>query len=118
MLTHSHLLFRLMRMTAPAIVSCALVAAITLFLWAIKVQTNEPTHLIFFYLLPITIVSFAFGSFAGLVSGAAAGLLGFYFLYDPIYTFEFADMREVVDISWFLLLALLGTKCVFEIRRP
>ena len=118
MLTHTHFGLRLMRMIAPIIISCALVAAITFLLWAVKVQTNEPTHLIFFYLLPITIVTFAFGMVVGLISGVSAGLLGFYFLYDPIYTLQFVDGRELGEVTWFLLLVLLGTKCVVELRRP
>lgn len=106
-----------MRIVASTISSCALVTALTFVLWAIKVQASEPTHLIFFYLLPITIVTFAFGTIVGLISGIVAGILGFYFLYDPIYTFQFVDVREIGEMTWFLLLVLLGTKCVAEIRR-
>lgn len=118
MLARARHVWRLMGVAAPIIVSCGLVSAITFALWMVKVETSEPTHLIFIYLLPITLVTFAFGSFMGLLSAVLASLLGFFFLYDPMYTLYFNDVREIGEVAWFLVLALLGTKCVVEIRRP
>ena len=109
---------RSMRMAAPIIISCALITTITLLLWAINTHVHYPNHLIFFYLLPVATVAFAFGSLAGLVTGALAALLGTYCLYDPFYTFYFSDLRDLGEVAWFALMALLGTKCVSELRRP
>jgi K+-sensing histidine kinase KdpD len=111
------ILDRGMKTATPIVISCALVTGITFILWVIKVQTSQPTHLIFFYLLPITVVTFVFGLAVGLMSGVLASLLGFYFLYDPMYSFQFVDCREIGEVAWFLLLVVLGTKCVVEIRR-
>lgn len=104
-------------MAAPVFISCALVLMITFGLWAIKVHAPDRSHLIFFYLLPITGLAFIFGSFTGLVAGAFATLVGTYFLYDPMYTFYFSRSHDLGEVGWFVLLSVLGTKCVSEIRR-
>lgn len=98
-------------------ISCALIVATTVFLWAPKVDAPNSSHLIFIYLLPIAAVAIIFGSFEGLAAGALATLLGSYFLYDPLYTLYFSDLRDLGEVVLFLVLALLGTKCVSEIRR-
>jgi K+-sensing histidine kinase KdpD len=118
MLIDTKSVHRCLRTAAKISISCAFVSAITFVLWAIKVRTTQPTNLIFFYLLPITPITYIFGTVTGLISGVAAASLGFYFLYEPMYSFGFVDVREIGDVGWFLLLVLLGTKCIAEIRRP
>jgi K+-sensing histidine kinase KdpD len=103
------------RAIAPIAIACALITSVTSLLWAIGAP--DPNHLIFLYLLPIAAVAFAFGSLAGFVAGALAALLGTYFLYEPLYTFYFSDLRGLGEVAWFSLTAVLCTKCVSEIRR-
>jgi K+-sensing histidine kinase KdpD len=59
---------------------------------------------VFFYLLPISLLTMAYGRLAALLCAAGAMLCSAFFLYDPIYSFEVANRLEVGDLVCFAVL--------------
>src|SRR6516225_8575501 len=41
-----------------------------------------------------------------------------FFLYDPVYSFYVSNTRALGELFWFLIMALIGVKCVTELRHP
>lgn len=109
---------RLLRTAVPVVVSLAVVAAVTAVLWLIKTTTVEPRHLVFFYLLPVTLVAVLYGSWPAMLSAVAATACAAFFLYDPLYSFAVAGTRELGELICFAGLALIGAKCTADLLRP
>src|SRR5262249_23869039 len=40
-----------------------------------------------------------------------------FFLYDPVYSFYVSSVHALGELFWFLVIALLGVKCLVELRR-
>jgi hypothetical protein len=53
----------------------------------------------------------------GALFAVAAFVCSAFFLYDPIYSFHVSDMHALGELFWFLIIALVGVKCVAELRR-
>lgn len=98
-------------------VSLAIVGGATGILAYLKLTTVELHHPIFIYLPLIALLAFALGSMAALSGAVAAIAASAYFLYDPSYTFAFANTLEVGDLLWFALLAVIVVKCTRTLRR-
>jgi hypothetical protein len=47
----------------------------------------------------------------------AAFICSAFLLYDPVYSFYVSSMRALGELFWFLVIALVGVKCVAELRR-
>ena len=56
----------------PVAVSLAVVSAVTAVLWYVKHAAIGPHHPVFFYLLPITLVAFLYGSRPAILCAVAA----------------------------------------------
>ncbi|HEX4409541.1 MAG TPA: DUF4118 domain-containing protein [Xanthobacteraceae bacterium] len=98
----------------PIITSLAVVSAVTALLF-----TFAPNHPVFFYLLPVVLVTILSRSLlAAIVAVLAATLCADYFLYDPLYSFAIESRIELGDLSCFALVALIGVKCTNELFYP
>jgi len=109
---------RIVKGIFPFVVTFMAVVAVTMILFYFKLAGVGPHHPIFFYLLPIALVAILFGSLPATLFAVAATLCSAYFLYDPIYSFQIANPRELGDLVCFAVLALMAVKCTFELLRP
>jgi len=109
---------RIVKGIFPFVVTFMAVVAVTMILFYFKLAGVGPHHPIFFYLLPIALVAILFGSLPATLFAVAATFCSAYFLYDPIYSFQIANPRELGDLVCFAVLALMAVKCTFELLRP
>jgi K+-sensing histidine kinase KdpD len=106
---------RLLRGAVPIAGALAVVSAVTLVLWYFKSATIGPDHPVFFYLLPIGVVTMVYGSWPALLGVFTATACADYFLYDPLYSFSIDSRVEFGDLACFSLLALIAVKCTSEL---
>jgi len=106
---------RLIKAAVPVAVALATVSAVTAILLYFKLATVGPDHPVFFYLLPIALVTIFYGSFPALLCVFTATACADYFLYDPIYSFNIDSRVEFGDLACFAFLALMGVKCASEL---
>jgi K+-sensing histidine kinase KdpD len=102
----------------PVAVSLTVVALVTAILWYAKVSGAGPLHPVFFYLLPIALLTVFYGRLAALLGASVAMLCSAFFLYDPVYSFAVTNRLEVGDLVCFAVLALVGVQCTGELLRP
>lgn len=102
----------------PVTVALAVVSAITLVLWYSKLATVGPDHPVFFYLLPLALVTMLYGRWPALLGVFAAAVCADYFLYDPLYSFAIDTRVEAGDLACFMLVALVGVKCTAVLFHP
>jgi K+-sensing histidine kinase KdpD len=110
-----------MRMMAQAMrmaVSLTVVSLVTLVLWYFKQAGAGPLHPVFFYLLPVALLTIFCGRLPALVSASLATACSAYLLYDPVYSFQVTNQLEVGDLICFGILALIGVHCTGELLRP
>jgi K+-sensing histidine kinase KdpD len=99
----------------PLAVSLAIIAALTAVLWYIKVTFGGSHQFVYIYLLPVILVRILFSDALAALSAAIASICANYFLQDhPLYSLYNADPLDYGDLVCFLLLSLLGIKCVFS----
>ena len=108
----------MLKRAMPAAIALAVVSAITLVLWYSKLTTFGPEHPVFFYLLPIALVTILYGRWPALLGVFTAAVCADYFLYDPIYSLAIDTRVEAGDLACFMLVALLGVKCTCELFHP
>jgi K+-sensing histidine kinase KdpD len=109
---------RILKGAVPTAVMLAIVSAITLVLWYFKLAMFGPEHPVFFYLLPIALVTILYGRWPALLGIFAAFACADFFLYDPIYSFDITTRVEAGDLACFTFLALIGVKCACELFHP
>jgi K+-sensing histidine kinase KdpD len=102
----------------PTAIVLAAVSAITLVLLYFKLAMFGPEHPVFFYLLPIALVTILYGRWPALLGVFTAVACADYFLYDPIYSFVIDTRVEAGDLACFTFLALVGVKCASELFHP
>jgi len=99
---------------APIIAALAVVCVVTALLF-----TFTPAHPVFFYLLPIVLVTVLLRSLlAAVIAVLVATLCADYFLYDPVFSFVIDSRVEFGDLACFTLVALIGVKCTNELFYP
>jgi K+-sensing histidine kinase KdpD len=103
---------------ATALAVCLLLSAVTAALLYARIAGAHPHHPIFFYLLPVAVVAFLYGTLPATACALSAMLFAAFFLYDPVYSFEVTSPLELGEMAWFVLLALTGIKCTVELFRP
>jgi K+-sensing histidine kinase KdpD len=108
----------IVRRAEPVAVALAVVSLVTAVLWFVRQTTGGEPHLIFFYLLPTTLVAVLYGSLPAMLCAAAAAACAAFFLYDPVYSFYISGPLEVGELVCFTGLALIGAKCTAELLRP
>ena len=108
----------IVRRAVAVAVSLAVVCVVTAVLWYLKLATAGPDHPVFFYLLPIALVTILYGSLPALLGVFTAAACADFFLYDPLYTFDISSRVELGDLACFAMLAVIGVKCASELFRP
>ena len=93
-----------------------IVIAVTEVLYFFK-DAVHARHLMFFYLLPTAFVAMLYGSVLSMFCAVVATLIAAFFLYDPIYSLYVSDPRDVGELILFAATALIGAKCIAELRR-
>ena len=105
------------RTTATA-VSLAMLIVVTATLWWARVALpGTVNHPVFFYLAPTAVLAMVYGVGEGAVFAVAALICSAFFLYDPVYSFYVSSVHALGELFWFLVIALLGVKCLVELRR-
>ncbi|MGA8614420.1 MAG: DUF4118 domain-containing protein [Xanthobacteraceae bacterium] len=102
----------------PVAVSLTVISFVTAILWYTKLSGAGPLHPVFFYLLPIALLTMLYGRLAALLCASLATLCSAFFLYDPVYSFHVTNRLEVGDLVCFAVLALIGVQCTSELFRP
>ena len=102
----------------PVAVALAVVTLVTAVLWLVRHEAVGPQHLVFFYLLPTTLVAVLFGARSAMLCAVAATIAAAYFLYEPIYSFYVSKPVELGELICFAGLALIGAKCTADLLRP
>jgi K+-sensing histidine kinase KdpD len=75
-------------------------------------------HLVFFYLLPTAFIAILYGSVVSMLFAIAATFAAAFFLYDPIFTFFMSNPRDVGELIFFAVTALIGAKCTADLSHP
>ena len=99
----------------PVAVALAVVLVATAVLWMVKQSAASEQHPVFFYLLPIALVTMLYGRIPALLGVALATALADFFLYDPLYSMNISSWLEFGDLACFTLVALVGVKCTSEL---
>lgn len=108
---------RLWTRIAPIVVPLLIVIAVTEVLYFCK-DVVHAQHLVFFYLLPTAFVAMLYGSVLSMICAIDATFLAAFFLCDPSYTVYVSDPREIGELMFFVVTALIGAKCTAELMRP
>jgi len=101
----------------PIAVSLAVLAAVTLILWHLKLTTSQ-SHLVFFYLLPVVSIAVLYTGRLALLCAAIAMVLADYYLQNPLYSFANDNPLEYGDLICFAALAAMSIKCIRVLLRP
>jgi len=80
----------------PFAVSLTVVCLVTAILWYVKRSGIGPLHPVFFYLLPIALLTMLYGRLPALVCASVAMLCSAFFLYDPVYSFHVSNRLKSV----------------------
>jgi K+-sensing histidine kinase KdpD len=105
----------IVRTAVPAAVALIVVFFVTLILWYFRLSTVGPEHPIFFYLLPLALLTLLYGRLPALLGIFTAAVCADFFLYDPLYSFEIGSRAEFGDLACFALLSLTAVKCTCEL---
>ena len=109
---------RMMTRVAPVAVALTVVSLVTAILWCFERAGAGPFHPVFFYLLPVALLTIFCGRLPALLGSSLATACSAYFLYDPVYSFQVTNRLEVGDLVCFGVLALIGVHCTGELLRP
>ena len=104
--------------TAPIAVSLLIILVVTAILFYVKNTQHiaKHHHLVFYYLFPTALVAMLYGSVLSMFCAVIATLIAAFFLYDPVYSLYVSDPREVGELILFAATALIGAKCIAELR--
>jgi K+-sensing histidine kinase KdpD len=69
-------------------------------------------HLILGYLFPTILIAIYYGSSVAVFTSFASGIAAAYFLFPPKFSFYIADITNVAELGFFLLLASIASKAV------
>jgi len=93
------------RWVGPVVVSTAMVASTTAILLAIYLL-QQPEHLVFGYLIPITAVAARYGSVPAIATAVVSDICAAYFLYPPDFSIYVTDPLQVAELVFFAVLVL------------
>ena len=107
------------RWATATCVSLAILFVVTAALWWMRLALpGAIDHPVFFYLVPTAALAMIYGVVEGASFAIAAFACSAFFLYDPIYSFYVSNTRALGELFGFLIMALIGVKCVTELRHP
>jgi K+-sensing histidine kinase KdpD len=109
---------RMLTRVAPVAASLAVIGLVTAILWYLQRAGAAPLHPVFFYLLPVALLTIFCGRLPAMLGAFLAMACSAYFLYDPVYSFEVTNRLEIGDLVCFGVLALIGVHCTDALLRP
>ncbi len=99
------------RWIGPIAVSLALVGITTAVLLHLEF-TLKLDPLIFIYFVPTTYVALRYGSTTAMVATVMSCIAAAYYLFPPHFSFAVAGVLELMQIVFFMLLAILASQVV------
>jgi K+-sensing histidine kinase KdpD len=99
---------------APVVMSLASVLVTTGILLLIDSYLGAQ-HLVLGYLLPTIFIAVYYGSTFAVLTSFTCGLVAAYFLFPPKLSFYIADLNDVAELGFFLLLAIIASKAIAAI---
>lgn len=96
---------------APIALPLVLVGLTTVALMALEIYVDAQ-RLIFFYLVPTTLVAVAYGSTAGTFTAIVSALTAAYFIYPPTFTLFVEDPLHDIELAFFAVLAFAASHIV------
>lgn len=106
----------LRRWVTPITASAALLALTTGVIWLVDAPLQHD-HLIFFYLVPTSLIAIRYGSISAMCVAIISMTGAAYFLYSPRFSFMVASWLDLIEIILFSLLALLASQVVSGFAR-
>jgi K+-sensing histidine kinase KdpD len=98
--------------------SLAVLIVVTAALWWVRTALpGAIDHPVFFYLVPTAVLAMVYGISEGALFAFAAFVCSAFLLYDPVYSFYVSNVRALGELFWFLITALVGVKCVAQLRQ-
>ncbi len=70
----------------------------------------QSEHLIFGYLIPITVVAVRYGSIPAILTVIVSDFCAAYFLYPPDYSIYISDPLQVAELTFFSLLVIAASQ--------
>jgi two-component system sensor histidine kinase KdpD len=99
----------------PTLIGAAAIAAITAVL--VKYEPYLPTtHLVFVYLLPITVIANIYGSTPAMATSLVSIIAADYFLIPPRFDFRMEDPLHIAELVYFSLISLLASKAIRRLQ--
>jgi K+-sensing histidine kinase KdpD len=92
-----------------------LIVVTTTLWWLRSALLGAANHPVFFYLVPTAVLAIIYGVGEGALFAVAAFASSAFLLYEPIYSFQVSN-HALGELFWFLMTALIGVKCVAELR--
>lgn len=96
---------------APIALPLVLVGVTTAVLMMLEIYVDA-RRLIFFYLVPTTLVAVAYGSTAGTLTAIVSALTAAYFIYPPTFALLVEDPLHDIELAFFVVLALAASHIV------
>jgi K+-sensing histidine kinase KdpD len=95
----------------PIATSLALVGVTTYMLWYAEVNLDlDP--LVFIYFVPTTYIALRYGSIAAMIAAVMSCAAAAYYLFPPNFSFAVGGVLEVMQLVFFMLLAILASQVV------
>ena len=106
----------ILRAGLPLVMSLALVGAATIGL--LLIGREFPANLAtIIYLIPVMVAASRWGTWPALVAAIASAATADFFFYPPYYSFRLDDTQAAIDLSLFLLVALVSGNLASRLRR-
>ncbi len=95
----------------PFLVGALLVGITTAILLAVYLALQSE-HLIFGYLIPITVVAVRYGSVPAIATVIMSDLCAAFFLYPPDFSIYISDPLQVAELTFFSLLVIAASQFI------
>ena len=102
---------RILQPVSPILVAFSAILLTSVVLLAVDSFLDAET-LAFIYLLPTVVMAMHYGSTVAVLTSFASALSAAYFFFPPKFSFYIADPLNVVELGFFLLLAVIASKAV------
>ena len=102
------------QLISPVLVAFSAILLTSVVLLAID-SFLDAKRLLFMYLLPTVVIAMHYGSMLAVLTSFGSGLAAAYFIFPPKFSFYIADVLNVAELGFFLLLAVIASKAVAAI---
>src|SRR5262252_1554967 len=107
---------RVLQPVLPILIALSAICLTTVVLLAVDSFLGAKA-LVFLYLLPTVTMAMHYGSTVAVLTSFASALAAAYFFFPPKFSFYIADPLYVVELGFFLLLAVIASKAVAVVTK-